>query len=246
MQGELCTALAINNPSRANFVPHTRWMRSQSTQPHTKCHRCGGCRSIRRACLRCPWAMAGPGRASSRRAKPHISNQAPLVWKAPEGSEGTGGLRGAAPNEVRPPSLASGGTRLRCPWSAAGSGCGARGRWRGPAAVPVGGGRARAGLEIDHSEPQARVWRSRGRAAAHRHTQRQGPTKHHNGAPGTPAAPQATQQQAPPQQRPGIQKTDIRIGCRPVVELGGFEPPTFSLRTRRATNCAIAPRTRTA
>ena len=27
------------------------------------------------------------------------------------------------------------------------------------------------------------------------------------------------------------------------VELGGFEPPTFSLRTRRATNCAIAPRT---
>lgn len=27
-----------------------------------------------------------------------------------------------------------------------------------------------------------------------------------------------------------------------VVELGGFEPPAFSLRTRRATNCAIAPR----
>ena len=48
---------------------------------------------------------------------------------------------------------------------------------RGLAAVPVGGGRARAGLEIDHSEPQARVWRSRGRAAAHRHTQRPGPTK---------------------------------------------------------------------
>ena len=33
----------------------------------------------------------------------------------------------------------------------------------GLVAVPVGGGRARAGLEIDHSEPQARVWRSRGR-----------------------------------------------------------------------------------
>ncbi len=28
------------------------------------------------------------------------------------------------------------------------------------------------------------------------------------------------------------------------VELGGFEPPTFSLRTRRATNCAIAPQAR--
>ena len=38
--------------------------------------------------------------------------------------------------------------------------------------------RARAGFEIDHSEPQARVWRSRGRP---------GPT-----APGTPAEPQAT------------------------------------------------------
>ena len=45
----------------------------------------------------------------------------------------------------------------------------------GKAAVLVGGGWARAGLEIDHSEPQARVWRSRGRAAAHRHTQRPGP-----------------------------------------------------------------------
>ena len=43
--------------------------------------------------------------------------------------------------------------------------------------MPVGGGRARAGLEIDHSEPQARVWRSRGRAAAHRHTQRPGPSR---------------------------------------------------------------------
>ena len=53
-----------------------------------------------------------------------------------------------------------------------GPGCGARGRWRGLVAVPVGGGRARAGLEIDHSEPKARVWRSRGRAAAHRHTER--------------------------------------------------------------------------
>ena len=54
--------------------------------------------------------MAEPGRASRRRAEPHISDQAPLVWRAPEGPEGL-------------------------------------------AAVPVGGGRARAGLEIDHSEP---------------------------------------------------------------------------------------------
>ena len=41
---------------------------------------------------------------------------------------------------------------------------------RGLAAVPVGGGGAWPGFEIDHSEPKARVWRSRGRAAAHGHT----------------------------------------------------------------------------
>ena len=64
--------------------------------------------------LRCPWAMAGPGRASRRRAELNISDQAPLVWRAPEGPEGTGGLRGAAPNEVRSPSLA-GGRGLRRP-----------------------------------------------------------------------------------------------------------------------------------
>ena len=78
------------------------------------------------------------------------------LWSRPEGSEGpegTGELQNAGP------------------------GHGAGGRWRGLAGVPVGGGRARAGLEIDHSEPQARVWRSRGRAAAHRHTQRPGPSR---------------------------------------------------------------------
>ena len=48
-------------------------------------------------------------------ASNHTSvHRAPLVWRAPEGPEGTGGLRGAAPNEVRPPSLA-GGRALRRP-----------------------------------------------------------------------------------------------------------------------------------
>ena len=68
---------------RANFVPlwppTTRAGRTlyriqggcgaSRTQPHTKCRRCGGCRSIRRAWLRCRWAVAGPGRASRRRAE---------------------------------------------------------------------------------------------------------------------------------------------------------------------------------
>ena len=39
----------------------------------------------------------------------------------------------------------------------------------GTESVPGGGGRAWPGFEIDHSEPQARVWRSRGRAAARGH-----------------------------------------------------------------------------
>ena len=40
----------------------------------------------------------------------------------------------------------------------------------GQATVPVGGCGAWPGFEIDHSEPQARVWRSRERAAAHGRT----------------------------------------------------------------------------
>ena len=64
----------------------------------------------------------GPGRGAGGRWRglaglrddAPISGLAPLVWRAPEGPEGTGGLRGAAPNEVRTPSLA-GGRALRRP-----------------------------------------------------------------------------------------------------------------------------------
>ena len=31
------------------------------------------------------WAATGPGRASRRRAEPHISDPAPLEWRAPKG-----------------------------------------------------------------------------------------------------------------------------------------------------------------
>ena len=87
-------------------------------------------------------------------------------------------------------------------------GCGARGRWRGLAAVPVGGGRARAGLEIDHSEPQARVWRSRGRAAAHGHTTQPGPSTH---------------TKTPTRNRVGVSEPPV-----------GIEPTTYSLRVNRS------------
>ena len=47
------------------------------------------------------------------------SGQAPQVWRAPEGPEGTGGLRDAAPSEARSTSLAGGRglLRLENPWS---------------------------------------------------------------------------------------------------------------------------------
>ena len=43
---------------------------------------------VDRARLRRPRAAAGPGRTTSRRAEPHISNPAPQVWRAPEDTRG--------------------------------------------------------------------------------------------------------------------------------------------------------------
>ncbi len=55
-----------------------------------------------------PRAVAGPGRSLRRRAEPHISEQAPPVWRAPEGPaaapeglRGLAGLRDDAPSEAR-------------------------------------------------------------------------------------------------------------------------------------------------
>ena len=56
------------------------------TTQHRRRHRRGGRRRDRRAWLRCPWAAAGPGRH-------HTAPKAPPAWRAPEGPEGTGGLR---------------------------------------------------------------------------------------------------------------------------------------------------------
>ena len=96
-------------------------------------------------------SRARPGFETTHRAT--SAHQAPLVWRAPEGPEGTGGLRGAAPNEVRPPSLAGGRAlrRPKHPWNHKQPGpAGARQRLRlgdlaarlaqGQAAVAVDGG----------------------------------------------------------------------------------------------------------
>ena len=47
-----------------------RWRGLDGTTQHRRRHRRGGRRRDRRAWLRCPWAVAGPGRASRRRAEP--------------------------------------------------------------------------------------------------------------------------------------------------------------------------------
>ncbi len=63
---------------------------------------------------------------------------------------------------------------------------------RGLAAVPVGGGGARAGLEIDHSEPSgSRVAISRAGRRPPAHTAAR-TIKASHAAPGTPVGPQAT------------------------------------------------------
>ena len=139
------------------------WRQGQDTHARP----IGGRRGACGAGPRCRWVAAGPGRASRRRARPHPSDQAPPVWRAPEGPEGTGGLRGAAPNEVRTPSLA-GGRALRRPkhqrrhkhhkQEGRRGACGAwpRCRW-----VAAGPGRASRRRARPHPSDQAPpVWRA--------------------------------------------------------------------------------------
>ena len=108
----------------------------RTTRRYTRRRRCGGRRRDRRARLRCPWAVAGPGRASRRRTKPHVSAPGPT---GVEGAGGTGGHGRAS----RRSTTTRQHTRRR--------GCGGRRRVR----------RARAGFEIDHSERSSRVAISR-------------------------------------------------------------------------------------
>ena len=145
----------------------------------TRRHWCGEHRRDPWAWPRCPWAAAGPGRASRRRAEQHQRPGATGVEGTGEtrgpgcgarGRRGLAGFRGDAPSNISnlAPQV-----------------------WRAPegsAAVPVGGGGAWPGFEATRRAKLAARTAS-GRAAAHRHTQRPGPP-----APGTPAAPQATKQ----------------------------------------------------
>ena len=146
--------------------------------------------------------------------------------------QGLAGLRDDAPSER------SATKRRRCGGrrGACGAGLGAGGRrqgqggpsgraklrplWkppqglRGLASVPVGGGRAWPGFEIDHSEPQARVWRSRGRAAAHRHAQRPNPTRQATRRPENPWCHKPRPKVRTPRSTPGSGRPGGRRGDR--------------------------------
>ena len=97
-----------------------------SERSATKRRRYGGRRGACRAWPRCRWAAAGPGLDPRRRTEPHVSDHAPLVWRAPEGQ---GGLRDDAPSERSATKRRRCGGRRgacaawpRCRWAAAGPG----------------------------------------------------------------------------------------------------------------------------
>ena len=167
------------------------------------------------------------------------AHQSPQVWRAPEGPEGQpaapvgggGAWPGFEPTR-RATHQRPGAAGVKGAGGTGGPGRGAGGRRQGqggPRDRPLRAVRLACG-DLAGGPPPT----STHSGQAHRQTiRRPEHQRHHKRYDNTTT-------------RPGIQKTDIRIGYRPVVELGGFEPPTFSLRTRRATNCAIAPRTQTA
>ena len=105
--GELHAKLLIESHSRTT---------SRRTQPHASTPAPTGVEAAWPTGPGCGARGRWRGLAGAQDNAPSqpSAHQAPLVWRAPEGPEGTGGLRGAAPNEVRSPSLA-GGRGLRRP-----------------------------------------------------------------------------------------------------------------------------------
>ena len=82
-RGRLLAAVPVGG---GRAWPDTKTTR-RTTRQHTRPHRCGRRRENQRAWLRCTWA-AGPGRATSRRAEPHVGTASTA---GVEGAGGTGG-----------------------------------------------------------------------------------------------------------------------------------------------------------
>ena len=129
------------------------------------------------AWLRCPWAGAGPGRTTSRRAERSSrrgriaggspptgthSDQAPQVWRAPEGPEGTGGLRDRPLRAVRLAcgDLAGGRARRRPehPWGHKQHSTGARARRPAPLDATTQTRQLRSTCVPSRSARAARRW----------------------------------------------------------------------------------------
>ena len=114
--------------------------RDEANRPqHNRPHWCGGYRRDRRARLRCPWAVAGPGRAS-RRGESSSAQQAPLVWRAPE-----------RPENLAAVPVGGGRARARC-WSAA-AGPGRASRSTTPSEARVWRSRGRATADQHTQRP---------------------------------------------------------------------------------------------
>ena len=141
-----------------------------SERSATKRRRCGGHRGACRAWPRCRWAAAGPGLDPRRRTEPHVSDHAPLVWRAPVG--------GGRDRADYPTALST--ARLEAAAGPAGPGLGAGGRRQGLAGLRDRSLRA-AGSRVAIS-------RAGRRPPAHTAAK---PNKTGHAAPGKPVVPQA-------------------------------------------------------
>ena len=176
----------------------------QNKHTRPKPHPIGGHRVACGARPRCRRAAAWPGQTTSQRTEQHQRPGSTGVEGAGGTGghgRGAGGRRHGQNKHTRPKPHPIGGrrgacgARPRCRWAAAGPGrassrraqphtatrrrrCGGRRRDRRvrPRCRWAAAGRGRASRSTTPSR-QARVWRSRGRAAAHRHTQRPGPSR---------------------------------------------------------------------
>ena len=141
-----------------------------SERSATKRRRCGGHRGACGAWPRCRWAAAGPGLDPRRRTEPHVSDHAPLVWRAPVG--------GGRDRADYPTALST--ARLEAAAGPAGPGRGAGGRRQGLAGLRDRSLRA-AGSRVAIS-------RAGRRPPAHTAAK---PNKTGHAAPGKPVVPQA-------------------------------------------------------
>ena len=95
LQPENASKTPISHPQRRRRFQLRLSLREQRChrfQPHTRTSK-QRCHRFHARDFRCTRAMAEPGRATRRRTQPHASDQVPLVWRVPEGPEGTDGLR---------------------------------------------------------------------------------------------------------------------------------------------------------